>query len=210
VTKSGSNKFQGSGRLNLTNPSWASATPFEVDQNRADAAHPDQMQRSYEGTFGGPIIKDHIWFFTSGRYQSNASPFTLPVSAVGVSQDTTNKRGSLKFTGSPVAGHTIQGEYFNNPQETTNASGLSNSFLADPHVLIDRSNPNSSFYGKYSGVLKNNLLAEAQYSQRGFTFNQTGPSGSSIWIRRSSTSTRRSTTTPFSTRTIPKSATTSS
>ena len=85
---------------------------------RSDAA-------PYEGTFGGPIIKDHIWFFTSGRYQSNAAPFTLPVSAVVVAQDTTNKRGSLKFTGSPIAGHTIQGEYFNNPQETTNASGLS-------------------------------------------------------------------------------------
>jgi hypothetical protein len=29
-------------------------------------------------------------------------------------------------------------------------------------------------------VLKNNLLAEGQYSQRGFTFNQSGPDGSSI------------------------------
>ena len=180
VTKSGGNTFQGSGRLNMTNPSWATATPFEVTANRAATAHPDQMQRSYEGVFGGPLVKDHIWFFTSGRYQSNSAPFTLPVSAVVVNQDTNNKRGSIKITGSPIANHTFQGEFFNDPQSTTNASGLSNSFLSDPHVLIDRSNPNKSFYLNYRGVLKNNLLAEAQYSQRGYTFNQTGPSGSQI------------------------------
>ncbi|HXI31624.1 MAG TPA: carboxypeptidase regulatory-like domain-containing protein, partial [Vicinamibacterales bacterium] len=180
VTKSGSNRFEGSGRVNMTNPAWSSATPFEVAQNRAATAHPNQNLRSYEGVFGGPLLKDHIWFFTSGRYTSNSAPVTLPVSAVVVDQETNNKRGSLKFTGSPVAGHTLQGEFFNNPQTTTNASGLSLSFLIDPHVLIDRSNPNKSFFLKYSGVLKNSLLAEAQYSQRGYTFNQSGPSGSSI------------------------------
>ena len=180
VTKSGSNKFQGSGRINFSNPAWSTATPFEVQQNRADTAHPNQGLRSYEGTFGGPIVKDHIWFFTSGRYQANTSPLTLPVSAVVVDQETNNKRGSVKVTGSPVSGHTIQGEFFNDPQTRTNTSGLSTSFLIDPHDLITRSNPNKSFYGKYSGVLKSNLLAEAQYSQRSYTFNQSGPSGSSI------------------------------
>jgi hypothetical protein len=180
ITKSGSNTFQGSGRINFTNPSWSAATPFEVEQNRAATAHPNQGLRSYEGTFGGPILKDHLWFFSSGRYQSNSAPLTLPVSAAVVSQDTNNKRGSIKVTGSPASGHTIQGEFFNNPQTITNTSGLSNSFLIDTHDLITRSNPNKSFYANYRGILGNNLLAEAQYSRRGYTFNQSGPSGTSI------------------------------
>jgi len=180
VTKSGSNKFQGSGRVNFTNPSWSTATPFEVEQGRAETAHPNQGLRTYEGTFGGPIAKDHIWFFTSGRYQANSSPLTLPVSATVVSQETNNKRGSIKLTGSPKAGHTFQGEFFNNPQTITNTSGLSQSFLIDPHDLITRSNPNKSFFANYRGALKNNLLAEAQYSQRGYTFNQSGPAGTGI------------------------------
>ena len=180
ITKSGSNTFQGSGRINFTNPSWSAATPFEVEQNRAATAHPDQALRSYEGTFGGPILKDHLWFFSSGRYQSNSAPLTLPVSAAVVSQDTNNKRGSIKVTGSPASGHTIQGEFFNNPQTITNTSGLSNSFLIDTHDLITRSNPNKSFYANYRGILGSNLLAEAQYSRRGYTFNQSGPSGASI------------------------------
>jgi len=180
ITKSGSNTFQGSGRLNLTNPSWSSATPFEVSQGRADIAHASKYQRSWEGVFGGPVLRDHIWFFTSGRYQANTSPTTLPVSAVVVDQETNNKRGSIKITGSPANGHTVQGEFFNNPQTITNSSGLSNSFLMDPHVLITRSNPNKSLYLNYRGVLGDSLLAESQYSQRSYTFNQTGPSGSSI------------------------------
>src|SRR3954467_1534332 len=181
VTKSGSNRFEGSGRLNMTNPSWSTATPFEsLVQSRADAAHPDQTLRTWEGTFGGPILKDHIWFFTSGRRQSQSAPLTLAVFGSVVNQDTNNKRGSLKLTGSPWNGHTFQGEFFNNPQTITNTSGLSNSFLVDTHDLITRSNPNKSFYTNYRGVLRANLLAEAQYSQRTYTFNQSGPSGSSI------------------------------
>ncbi|HEY7286671.1 MAG TPA: TonB-dependent receptor [Vicinamibacterales bacterium] len=180
ITKSGSNTFSGSGRANLTNPAWSSATPFEVTSGSADTAHTGKMLNTYEGTFGGPILKDRIWFFTSGRYQSNNAPFTLPVSATVVNQDNLNKRGEIKATATPFNGHTISGDFLNNPQTRTNSSGLSNSFLMDPHVLITRTNPNSSFYTNYRGILSSNLLAEAQYSQRGYTFNQTGPSGSSI------------------------------
>src|SRR5262245_29604465 len=45
ITKSGSNRFGGSVRLNLTNPSWTTATPFEEirGQDTVEAAHPDRM-----------------------------------------------------------------------------------------------------------------------------------------------------------------------
>src|SRR5262249_40138497 len=112
ITKSGSNSFSGSGRLNFTNPAWSSATPFETTSGVADTAHAGKMLDTYEGTFGGPILKDKIWFFTSGRYQSNNAPVTLPVSAIVVGQDTTNKRGEVKVTATPVNGHTISGEFF--------------------------------------------------------------------------------------------------
>src|SRR5262245_6805534 len=76
--------------------------------------------------------------------------------------------------------HTIQGGYLNDPRDVTNTSSLDTSFLIDKNVLIDQSYPNSYFYANYKGVLRNNLLVEAQYSHRGFKFEQTGPSGASI------------------------------
>src|SRR5580765_349642 len=55
ITKSGGNRFSGSYRMNFSNPSWSTASPFEVAKGQAtvDAAHPDKLSRSYEGTFGG-------------------------------------------------------------------------------------------------------------------------------------------------------------
>ena len=111
ITKSGGNKFSGSGRVNFLNPSWSTETPFE---ERSNVNRPDINQQTYEGTFGGPISKDHLWFFTAGRYASVENPQTIQVSGVQVLQDDKNKRGELKLTGTVCQNHTIQGGYLNN------------------------------------------------------------------------------------------------
>jgi Carboxypeptidase regulatory-like domain/Invasin, domain 3 len=182
ITKSGSNRFSGSGRVNFSNPSWTTATPFEETRGQAtvDAAHPDTTFRTYEGTFGGPVLRDRLWFFSAGRYQSTANPATLPVTGLVITQDDKNKRGEIKLTGTPVSNHTIQGGYLNNSRTLSNSSGLPNSFLIDPHVVVDRDFPNNYYYTNYRGVLKSTLLVEGQYSQRHFRFGQTGPSGANI------------------------------
>ena len=74
ITKSGGNAFSGSGRINFLNPSWTTETPFEKCADTslvtctAATKHLDVLSRTYEGTFGGPILRDKLWFFTSGRY----------------------------------------------------------------------------------------------------------------------------------------------
>jgi outer membrane receptor protein involved in Fe transport len=177
ITKSGSNNFSGSGRVNLYNPTWTTETPYEQAN---DLTHPSKLNHSLEGTFGGPIVKDRLWFFTSGRYSSNSTPLTLNVTGIQLPQDDTDKRGEIKLTGTVAPGHTISGGFLNDPRTFVNTSGLGDSFLIDPHAVVTLTYPNSYFYANYKGVLKNNLLVEAQYSQRHFEFDQTGPSGSSI------------------------------
>src|SRR6185436_17866747 len=71
ITKSGGNRFSGSGRVNFLNPKWSTETPFEV---RSNITRPDINQQTYEGTFGGPILKDHLWFFSAGRYAAVENP----------------------------------------------------------------------------------------------------------------------------------------
>src|SRR5438874_11513077 len=65
ITRSGGNSFSGSARTNLSNPSWTTETPFEVSRG---TTHLAQLSRTYEGTFGGPLVRNRLWFFTSGRY----------------------------------------------------------------------------------------------------------------------------------------------
>jgi hypothetical protein len=182
VTKSGSDRFAGSARGNLTNPSWTTATPFEesLGQATVDAAHPDRLLHSQEGTFGGPLVQGRLWFFTAGRYTSNTSPTTLPLSGLTLSQESVNKRGEAKVTGTVGSGHTLQGGYLNNAREITNSSGLPTSFLVDPHVVIDQRFPNWYTFGTYRGALNTATLVEGQYSQRRFAFEQTGPAGDDI------------------------------
>jgi hypothetical protein len=187
ITRSGGNRFSGSGRMNLTNPSWTTATPFEVSkgQTTVSQAHPDTMFRTYEGTFGGPIVRDRLWYFVSGRRASSNAPTTLPVSAVVLTQADTNKRGEIKLTGALSPDQTIQGGFLGNHRTITNSSGFQSSsgfpsFVIDPKSESDRDLPNWYYFTNYKGVLKNNLFAEAQYSQRHIAFGQTGPSGSNI------------------------------
>ena len=82
VTKSGGNTFSGSWRMNLLNPAWTEETPFEksatnpgTGATKAVTAYPDDLQNTHEGTFGGPIVRDRLWFFGAGRYQKTDTPF---------------------------------------------------------------------------------------------------------------------------------------
>jgi hypothetical protein len=71
VTKRGGNHFTGSYRLNFQNPSWTDETPFETTERA------DDLQQIHEGTFGGPLLRERLWFFLSGRSQETATPFNL-------------------------------------------------------------------------------------------------------------------------------------
>src|SRR5262249_45110218 len=148
ITKSGGNTFSGSGRVNFLNPNWTTQTPFEVSRN---TQHLDVLSKTYEGTFGGPVAKDRLWFFTSGRYSKTTNQVTLQQTAIGLSNVDDNKRGEVKITGSPAPGHTIQGGYLADPRTRTNNSGLQ-SFIIDPHSEVTRSNPNWYYYTNYRGV----------------------------------------------------------
>jgi hypothetical protein len=181
VTKSGGDLFSGSGRINFSNPSWTTASPFEVGKGQAtvDAAHPDITSRSYEGTFGGPLVRQHLWFFTAGRYGQLNSTATLAQTGLVLPSVDTNKRGEIKLTGTVANGHTIQGGFLTDPRTRTNNSGLQ-SFIIDPHSEVDRSNPNWYYYTNYKGVLRSNLLVEAQYSQRHFDFTNDGGTSTNL------------------------------
>jgi hypothetical protein len=185
ITKSGGNIFSGSGRLNFSNPSWTTETPFELCEDRinttcaAPTEHPSSVSRAWEGTFGGPIVTDRLWFFTAGRWANVSSSTTLAETGAVLPTTDENKRGEIKITGTVVNNHTVQGAYLNDPRKRTNNSGVQ-SLLIDKFSEVDRENPNWYTYGNYRGVLNSNALVEAQYTERRFQFKGDGGTGSNI------------------------------
>ena len=65
ITKSGGNTFSGSFRTTLDNDKWGALTPFEKENLTERSRACDELLPTYEATFGGPIIKNRLWFFTA-------------------------------------------------------------------------------------------------------------------------------------------------
>jgi hypothetical protein len=178
ITKSGGNIFSGSYRQNFSNPKWIEETPRQL-ATTPPSLNPDILGKTFEGTFGGPVLKDRLWFFTSGRYENNNIARTFILSDAQTTENDINKRGELKFTGSPARGQTISLDYTNNSTAQNNRYSLNSNSL-DPSVMINETQPNSLFVTNYNGVIANKYFATLQYSQKKFGFVGAGGTDTAI------------------------------
>jgi hypothetical protein len=174
VTKSGGNDFSGSLRVNLTNPSWIQETPFQVESGTENR---DQLNDTYEATFGGPILRDRLWFFAAGRWATIQDNPELPITGIRIEAPDENKRGEIKLTGTVAQNHTFEGSYLNNARDLTRPTF---NFTIDPNAIETPSFPNNRFVTNWRGVLGSRLFAEAQYSRKHFGFRDTGGTETAI------------------------------
>jgi carboxypeptidase family protein len=173
ITKRGGNTFSGSVRLNFSNPAWNNESPLEKSRT-PPVTHLDQLSKFLEGTFGGPVMRDRIWFFAAGRRErSNASNATA-LAAIPWTTTTSNDRYEIKVTGTPANNHTIQGSFVNNDTEQGDLASLNAGLTLDTTVLVTRQTPNKLFVTNYSGVLGSRVLVTGQYSQKKFGFRNAG------------------------------------
>ncbi len=180
LTKSGGNEFHGSLRLNLSNPKWTAATPKTV--SRADV-----LGKVWEGTLGGFVLKDKLWFFLAGRTTTTDTQLQTytPVN-IPVTQNVKEGRYELKGTWSITPDHRVIGSYVNRTRDWKNY--YFNSIpVYDLASFYDRSIPEDIFALNYTGVLSNSFFIEGQYSARHLTFVNSGGSftdqiyGTPVW-----------------------------
>ena len=175
ITKSGGNRFSGSFRVNLSDPTWSAITPFEEDHNTTRTS---VLNKIYEATAGGPILPDKLWFFTAGRFANTTASNSFPATGIKYDTDSDNKRGEVKFTTTPIPNQTFQANYTTNPTtETVPAIG---GYEIDPATLVTRNTPNNVFGANWRGLLGSKVFAEAAYSQRHFSFLDAGGSSTTM------------------------------
>jgi hypothetical protein len=177
VTKSGSNLFSGSFREGLSNPKWIGRTPLE---QAAGIEHKDVLSQTHEGTFGGPLVQDRLWFFAAGRAQTANTPLTLAQNGAGYTLTEKNRRGEVKFTGSPAIGQTVQVSYINNATEQANRSGIGTGPILDAAVLTTRQLPNRLFAASYNGAVTSSLFGSLQYSEKKQSWKNNGGTSTDI------------------------------
>jgi hypothetical protein len=173
VTKRGGNDFSGSYRATIGNPAWTDETPYENGTRR------DVVQARHEGTFGGPIVRDKVWFFLSGRAENVDQPYTLAETGIPGSQVNDDKRAEGKVTWTLARNHTFHGSFLNN--DTTQEGNRGNAAQAmDPSVLVTRRTPQQIGVVNWNGVLSQRLFATAQYSRKKFGFRGAGGTSTDI------------------------------
>jgi len=158
LTKSGGNEFSGSLRDTLSNPNWTEKTDYALQVDPID-----ELNETYEATFGGRIIRDAIWFFTAGRWEDRQTSQQLRFTEIPYVETREDRRWEGKFTGQLAQKHTLVGSYLASDNHRDNI--ITFPPVVDLRSLASRDQPKTLFGVNYTGVLTNNLLFEAQFSR---------------------------------------------
>jgi outer membrane receptor for ferrienterochelin and colicin len=157
VTKSGTNEFKGTLRAELTNQTWNSASPFGEDRE-------NKVNEVYQATLGGPILRDHLWFFGGGRkIPSQVTSLTTTTTDQSFSQGLDEKRwqGKLRWALSPS--HLIDVSYLSFDASKSNDNGLPAGDLLGVDRRVD---PRETYTLAYQGVLSESTVMELQATKK--------------------------------------------
>lgn len=171
ITKTGSNTFEGALRYEFTNPAWAASTPLVADA-------PSKTNSNPQFTFGGPIIKDRLWFFVGylDTEVADNRTFTdyntrdmdgnlLPIEnrTYTYNYQSTTERYQAKLTFSPVSGHTITANYVDNANDQNLRAYVN---PGEPSALVPQTNPSDVWKINYSGLITDTLMITANYGEK--------------------------------------------
>jgi hypothetical protein len=170
ITKSGGNQFSGSFRQSLNNDKWRTLTPFETERV-ATTPQPriDNVVPTYEYTLGGPVMRDRLWFFTSGRLRDESQGRTLFGTDVPYEFTEEQRRYELKGTYSLTANHRFQVNYNHHDRSQVNYS-FNQNVTMDLRSLGTRRLPERLYAVNYSGIVTPRLSFEALVSKRTLEF----------------------------------------
>lgn len=182
ITKSGGNTFSGSFRTSFSNDAWKALTPFPGDMN-INATVP-----TYEGTLGGPIFKDKLWFFGAGRYENRSQNITTDYTNYNYTQGDKEKRYEGKLTYALNAKNNAKFSYIKRRLDTTN-NHYASATVIDKKSLYNNANDEKLISANYTSVITSNFFLEGQYSKRDLAMIGTGSqfqdviNGTPIWDR---------------------------
>jgi len=170
ITKSGGNELHGQLGGYFTDNALQSSNAEGI-REEGGIESTNEIVGGYEVTAssGGRIVRDHLWWFASARRQNSTS--TVLGFLPEISNEITGLSGKLTYQ--PSQNHRI----------TTTATGwnqhvshffflFSPSLAMDENAAADRPMYGHSIGGRWSGVLTENLLAEAGLSYAGGGYDQ--------------------------------------
>lgn len=182
VTKSGGNNFSGSVNYYLQTPDMYG--DFDTDDRRLYSAVEDKYDAG--ATFGGPIVRDRLWFFTSGQVRQNTNEVRLSASATPngeVAEYLADRKNYFgKLTLRPTENSTLTGQYFSDPRKIEGSQNVN--LPVNRHEIIDDTPTTMSLTGQLIPTTSFIIDArvgsfEEEYFQQGNSAN--GPQNTLVY-----------------------------
>ena len=165
TTRSGSNVFDGQLRYEMSNPKWNAVKPFQTQ-----ASLVSHLAKTYTASFGGPIIKDKLWFHFS-YFRNNASAVNTIAASSNEGPDgggasylflQNEIRKQIKLTYSITENHTLVGSFMDN----TNTQAPRN-YSAGELEALEHQLTTSGFYSlALRSIWSPSITSEVRYGQK--------------------------------------------
>jgi outer membrane receptor protein involved in Fe transport len=164
VTKSGTNRFEGSFKYIFANDDWnaQNTTTNEVSGASLERVKFDTVNPVYAITGGGPIIKNKAFFFGAYEYSTNLTPQrqTVGQTPENYQQKTENKFFNVRGTVQLTSSQTAWIKYFESPTDgfVVDYWGAA---AGEKAALTQQNQTADNWAGQWSGVFRGNLAIEA-------------------------------------------------
>ena len=168
VTKSGGNEFSGSVRDAVTNGAWTKRTPWL-------AAPPplDKMNHAAEGTLGGFLVRNRLWFFTAVRRAANSDGRFTAFTNVPYPVGSNDTRWEGKLTDHVTDRQSIVVSYGYSSFKETNVVEVQN-VLDLASIIAARSQLTTLGAVTYESIPLPNTFVETHYSQKRYALRGNG------------------------------------
>jgi hypothetical protein len=169
VTKSGTNRFEGSAKYIFQNDDWdaQNKTASEVTGASLSRVKFDKVNPVYTFTGGGPIWRDRAWFFGAYEYSKNTTPQQQTQGQIpeDYQQATENKFFNGRATLQLKEGQTVWVKYYRSPTDgfVVNYWGATTP-SGEREALTRQDQTAKNYAAQYSGVLKDNWSVEAAFA----------------------------------------------
>jgi len=154
ITRSGGNRTSATFRTTFNNDNWRTTTPFNEPKT-------DSLVPTYEGTIGGAIMKDRLWYFVAGRSFDRTVRNETGFTRIPYDNEVREHRVEGKLTAAIGAGQRLQGSYTALQRHEVNNAFQSPALVMDLASLTTRDLPQRLASVHYTGVLGSRLFVEA-------------------------------------------------
>jgi hypothetical protein len=169
VTKSGTNRFEGSAKYIMTNDNWNAdnKTASEVTGASLNRVKFDQVNPVWTFTGGGPIWRNRAWFFGGFEHTENTTPQRQTVGPIpeDYQQVTENNFGTIRGTVQVAEGHTAWVKYYKSPTDGFVIDYWGGA--AERESLTAQNQSSKNWAAQWSGVIRGNWAMEAAFADYG-------------------------------------------